>query len=254
MIQLRNVSTQYGSRTVLRNLSLDLYPGEVLTILGPNGSGKSTLLRTIAGLQPTTEGQILVDDRPTHQLTPRQLAQSLAFLPQTRTVPNITALRMVLHGRFPYLGYPRRYRSRDYQAAKQALEHVGALELADRPVPSLSGGQRQKVYLAMALAQNTQTILMDEPTTYLDIRHQLDVMKTALCLADQGKSVVLVLHDLSLALRFSTRIAVLTNCNVPHIGTPEEIFCSGALDRVFGVEVHRFATPQGWQYYCEEAK
>ena len=159
---------------------------------------------------------------------------------------------MVLHGRFPYLGYPRRYRAEDYETARKALEWAGAGDLADRPVGELSGGQRQKVYLAMALAQDTETIFMDEPTTYLDVRHQLEVMAVSRRLADMGRAVVLVLHDLSLALREADRLAVLSEGTLRQLGTPEEVFGSGELDRAFGVTVRRVWTESGWLYYCQE--
>ena len=159
---------------------------------------------------------------------------------------------MVLHGRFPYLGYPRKYRPEDYVAAEQALRAVDALDLAGLDVQTLSGGQRQRVYLAMALAQDTETIFMDEPTTYLDVRHQLEVMAVSRRLADMGRAVVLVLHDLSLALREADRLAVLSEGTLRQLGTPEEVFGSGELDRAFGVAVLRVRTENGWLYYCRE--
>ena len=164
---------------VVQDVTLDLIPGEVLVLLGPNGCGKSTLLRVTAGLQPPAAGQVLVDGALAQRLSRRQLAQRITYLPQSRSVPNITAYRMVLHGRFPYLSYPRRYRPEDHAAARRALEQADAWDLAGLPVQTLSGGQRQKVYLAMALAQDTQTILMDEPTTYLDVPHQLELLDFA---------------------------------------------------------------------------
>ena len=150
MIQLEHISAGYGGPLVVQDVSLDLKAGEVLVLLGPNGCGKSTLLKVIAGLQPPAGGQVLVDGQPAARLTRRQLAQTVTYLPQSRSVPNITAYRMVLHGRFPYLSYPRRYRPEDHAAARRALEQADAWELARLPVQTLSGGQRQKVYLAMA--------------------------------------------------------------------------------------------------------
>ncbi|MCI7158051.1 MAG: ABC transporter ATP-binding protein, partial [Flintibacter sp.] len=163
----------------------------------------------------------------------------------------ITARKMVLHGRFPYLSYPRRYRKEDYEAARRAMERSDAWELADSPVQSLSGGQRQKVYLAMAMAQETQTILMDEPTTYLDIQHQLSLMTVAQQMAGQGTAVVLVLHDLCLALRFSDRCVLLQEGQMVQQGSPEEVFQSGALDQVFQAHIRRVDTPNGWRYYYD---
>ena len=250
MIQLQNISAGYGGPLVVQDVSLDLKAGEVLVLLGPNGCGKSTLLRVIAGLQPPAGGQVLVDGQPAGRLTRRQMAQTVTYLPQSRSVPNITAYRMVLHGRFPYLSYPRRYRPEDHAAARRALEEVEAAQLAPLPVPTLSGGQRQKVYLAMALAQDTPVILLDEPTAYLDVAAQLEVTALARRLAGQGRAVALVLHDLPLALGGADRVALLEGGELAGLGRPEELFASGALDRVFGVSVRRVKTPEGWQYYC----
>ena len=251
MIELSHVSAGYGSKLVVEDISLELKSGQVLSLLGPNGSGKSTLLRTIAGLHPLSGGQILVDGTPAKSLTRRQMAQKITYMPQSRTIPNITARKMVLHGRFPYLSYPRRYRKEDYDAARRAMERADAWELADSPVQSLSGGQRQKVYLAMAMAQETQTILMDEPTTYLDIQHQLNLMTVSQQLAQQGAAVVLVLHDLCLALRFSDCCVLLQEGRMVQQGSPEEVFQSGALDKVFHARLCRVQTEGGWRYYYD---
>jgi len=249
VIELRDLTVGYGAVPVLSGVNLELRPGEVLVLAGPNGCGKSTLIRTVLGMQPALGGEIWVDDVRLNDLTNRQIAQKMTYLAQSRNVPNITAYRMVLHGRFPYLSYPRTYREEDRCIALEALERTGALELADRPMNQLSGGQRQSVYLAMALAQDTQTVFLDEPTTYLDVRSQLDVMNMARTLAQQGKAVVLVLHDLCLAMRSADRVAVLGEGRLQCAGTPEEVFEGGVLDRVFGIPVRRVATETGWQYY-----
>ena len=206
---LRQLQAGYGERLVLDGVDLALRPGEVLALIGPNGSGKSTLIRAALGLIPLAGGQVVIDGVDAASLTPRQRAQKAAYLPQTRPVPNITALRMVLHGRFPHLTYPRRFRREDYGAAMDALERADAAQLAQRPMPELSGGQRQRVYLAMALAQDAQTVFLDEPTAFLDVGHQHQVGQLARGLAQQGRAVALVLHDLPLALTTADRLAVL---------------------------------------------
>ena len=251
MIELNNVSAGYGGPPVVKNITLDIHPGQVLVLLGPNGCGKSTLLRIIAGIQSSAGGQVLVDGVPIAQINRRKLAQRVTYLPQSRTIPNITAYRMVLHGRFPYQSYPRHYRPEDHAAAKLALEQADAWELAWLPVQTLSGGQRQKVYLAMALAQDTETILMDEPTTYLDIQHQLDLMRFSRRLAAQGRAVVLVLHDLCLALRFAHKGVVLSEGNLIQMGTPEELFASRVLTETFHTPLSRTLTAEGWRYYYD---
>lgn len=249
MIELQGLCAGYPGRAVLRDVSLRFPPGEVLILVGPNGCGKSTLLRTVLGLQPKLGGQVLVDGTPLEELSARQVALKAAYLPQSRPVPNITARRMVLHGRFPHLGFPRRYQAKDYEAAQRAMAWADAEDIAERPMQELSGGQRQKVYLAMALAQETETVFMDEPTTYLDVRRQMEVMSVSRRLADSGKSVVLVLHDLCLAMRFASELAVFSNGRLAHQGTPEDIFQSGALEQVFRASLDRVKTPDGWRYY-----
>ena len=251
MIELRGLCAGYPGREVLRDVTLSFPPGRVLILLGPNGCGKSTLLRTANGLLRPSGGQVLLDGVPLEQFPPRQIAQKAAYLPQSRSVPNITARRMVLHGRFPYLGYPRRYRAEDRAAAQRALEWADAADLADRLLPELSGGQRQKVYLAMALAQDTETILMDEPTTFLDVRHQLEVMALARRMAGQGRAVVMVLHDLCLAMQSADELAVLADGRLVQTGTPEEIYAGGVLQRVMGAALGRAAGRDGWRYYYE---
>jgi iron complex transport system ATP-binding protein len=249
VLELKHVSVGYAGHVVLEDVSLALRPGRVLVLLGPNGCGKSTLLRAMAGLLPPLGGEILLDGK--RERHSREAARRLAYLPQSRAVPSITARRMVLHGRFPYLSYPRRYRREDYEAVDRALRLADALELADRPLPELSGGQRQKVYLAMALAQETETILMDEPTTYLDIRRQLETLRLVRRLAEEGRAVALVLHDLCLALTTADDVAVLGEGKLLALNGPEEIYRSRVLDRMMGVRLDRAAGPGGWRYFCE---
>ena len=175
----------------------------------------------------------------------------LAFLPQNRTVPEITVKNLVLHGRFPYLSYPRRYRPEDHKAAEAAMTKMGISDSADRSLATLSGGQRQKVYIAMALAQDTPVVLLDEPNTFLDISHQLQMMDQAKALAADGKTVVLVLHDLAMALECGDSLVVLSRGQCLFQGNAEETFRSGCLDRAFRVAVKRFRTEAGWKYYYD---
>lgn len=249
MMELRQLRAGYGEHIILDGVDLALRPGEVLALLGPNGSGKSTLIRAALGLLPLAGGQVLIDGADAAALTPRQRAQKAAYLPQTRPVPNITALRMVLHGRFPHLTYPRRFRQEDYAAAMAALEQADAACLARRPMPELSGGQRQRVYLAMALAQDAPTLFLDEPTAFLDVSHQLEVGRLAGQLARQGKAVVLVLHDLPLALSTADRLAVLKGGRLLAVDGPEALCADGILNSVFGIELGRVMTDRGWRYY-----
>lgn len=252
MIQLKNVSAGYGGTPVVRNVTLDFPAGQVTVLLGPNGSGKSTLVKTALGLLPAMEGEVLYDGRNIRELKPREIARNAAWLTQSRDTPSILALKMVLHGRFPYSGYPRRYAREDYAIARAAMEATGSLPYENENVRTLSGGQRQSVYLAMTLAQDTPTVFMDEPTTYLDIRRQLEIMNTARNLASQGKAVVLVLHDIALALERADRVAVLREGELSCWDAPEAVFRSGVLQKTFRVGMERMDTPHGVRYYYTE--
>lgn len=251
MIELRHVSAGYADRPVLRDVSLSFYPGEVLAVIGPNGCGKSTLLKAALGLIPHSGGSILYNDRPIGQLSPKERARQAAFLTQSRTTPQIRAGRLVLHGRFPWVDFWGNYSKTDKQLAKEAMEQTKTLEFSNRQMTGLSGGQRQSVYLAMLLAQGADTLFLDEPTTWLDIRNQLDLLSMAHQWAKQKKAVVIVLHDIAMALRQADRVAVLCEGRLETWDRPEAVFRSGVLDTVMGVTLKRFHTDNGWQYYCE---
>ena len=194
-------------------------------------------------------GEVRIEGQDVSRLSAKQFARLAALLPQSRPLPGITAGSLVLHGRFSYLGYPRRYSREDREAARQAMERTGVAGLEGVPMAHLSGGQRQKVYLAMALAQDTPVLLLDEPTTFLDIAHQLELAETARTLAEEGKAVVMVLHDLNLALSCAHRVAVLEEGQLRRVGAPEEIYASGVLEKVFQVRAHSVETAKGERQY-----
>lgn len=250
MIRLKNLSAGYFGKPVIEKVSMEFEPGKVTVLVGPNGSGKSTLLKAALGLLPAMEGEVLYDETDIRLLKRRQIARKAAFLTQSRNTPSIRALQMVLHGRFPYLSYPRYYSKEDYGAARRAMDATGSRQHENTNITQLSGGQRQGVYLAMALAQDTRTVFMDEPTTYLDISHQFRLMQTARSLAREGKAVVLVLHDISLALHEGDCIGVFQEGRLVCCDTPDIVYQKGAMEQVFGVGIHRMDTPHGTQYYC----
>ena len=249
MIELKNLTVGYDSHKVLEGVDLTFRPGEVTALIGINGSGKSTLIRTAAGLQPPLAGEVLLNGRPLDEIPPRERAKQISYLAQFRTVPNITVQRMVFHGRFPHLSYPRTYRQEDRDRVREAMEKAGVTQLAHRLLHTLSGGQRQRVYLAMALAQDAPCLFFDEPTTYLDVGRQLELMDTARALAQEGRGVVLAIHDLCLALRSAGRVVVLDGGRVCMDASPEEVWQSGILSQVFKVELCRTQTPSGWRYF-----
>lgn len=250
MINLTNLCAGYGAAEKLHDITLGFATGKITAIVGPNGCGKSTLLRVISGLLPFTAGSVTLAQKPLQQYSHQELAKTLAFLPQSRNVPRISVRRMVLHGRFPYLDYPRRYRPKDYEAVEAAIARVGIETLATCSMEALSGGERQKVYLAMALAQGTPIVLLDEPTTFLDVRHQLDVIALIGALRAEGKTVIPVLHDLNLALRCADTLVVMDAGNIAAVGTPNEIVQSGTLDEVFGVRTQIYTVDEGQLQYA----
>ena len=249
MIELKHVCAGYEDREVLHDVTMSFEPGKVTALIGPNGCGKSTLLKTLVRINSHNSGEILVNGKKIETYKPNELAKQVAYLAQSKAAPDISVLRMVLHGRFAYLNYPRRYREEDIAVARKALQWAGLSDLEDENVSRLSGGMQQKVYIAMELAQDAATILMDEPTTYLDVAHQLRLMDMAKQLADGGKAVVMVLHDLSQALRTADRVVVLHDGQIAAEGTPDGVFASGKLQEVFGIGMERVWTKSGWHYF-----
>ena len=250
MLEIKDIRGGYGPEEVLHGLSFRAEKGEITAILGPNGCGKSTLLKTLCAILPKNSGQVALEGQDILTLPPQQLARKAAYLAQGRQTPEISVERLVLHGRFPYLSYPRRYRQEDYRIAREVMEQMEIAELAETPMSQLSGGQRQKAYIAMILAQDTPVVLLDEPTTYLDVSHQLQFLQQARALADSGKYVLMVIHDLTMALEWADRVVLLREGTVEVQGTPEEVYRSGALDRVFGVRVDRVESDGRRYYFC----
>lgn len=253
MIRIKNVCAGYGEKEVLHDVNMTFEPGKITALIGPNGCGKSTLLKCLVRIHKHSKGEIFVNEVPIDALSTTQLARHVAYLPQSKKAPDLSVLKMVLHGRFVYLSYPRMYRACDIEIAKKALAWAGMEEKADEMVSQLSGGMQQKAYIAMALAQDADTILMDEPTTYLDVAHQLRLMEMARRLANDGKAVVMVLHDLSQALRTADEVVLLHEGRVLYAGTPEEVYNSGNLQKAFGVQIERVHTKSGWHYLCDAA-
>ena len=248
MLELKNVCAGYGKKQILKDISISFNKSELVTVIGPNGSGKSTMLKAAMGIVPLTSGEIYIDGENTNGVSRRQLAQKVAYLSQGKNVPDMTVSQLCLHGRFPHLSYPRRYGDKDKEIVANALSVLGISELASRPLSSLSGGMRQNAYIAMSLAQDTDYILLDEPTSYLDISHQLELMKTVKKLTNQGKGIVAVLHDLPLAFAFSDKIAVMKDGRIIATGTPEDLYSKPVINEVFGVKLDYLEKEKSYRY------
>ena len=251
MIELKNVCAGYEGKTIVKNASVTFEPGKITVLIGPNGCGKSTLLKSVVRINPHTDGEILIEDKTIDNFSSAKLAQNVAYLAQNKKAPDISVMKMVLHGRFAYLNYPRKYRPQDFEIARKSLEWAGMADKSDELVSKLSGGMQQKVYIAMALAQDANTILMDEPTTYLDVVHQLRLMAMAKQLAAEGKAVVMVLHDLTQALEVADKVVVLKAGEIIAQGTADEVYECGSIEEAFGIKIEKIKTERGesiWHY------
>ncbi|GHU78759.1 iron-enterobactin transporter ATP-binding protein [Clostridia bacterium] len=249
MIELSAVCGGYNGREALSGISIAFARGRISAVIGPNGSGKSTLVKTAGGQLAPYGGKVTLDGEDVYSMPRRRLAKKVSCLPQTRGIPDIIAETMVLHGRFPYLGYPRIYGARDKAAAVRAMERAGVLPLRSRKLSELSGGERQKVYIAMLLAQDTDAVFLDEPTTYLDIAHQFEVIGLIKQLRDRGKAVVMVLHDINQALTCADNISVMRDGRLLQTAAPAEIVSGGVLEQAFGVKAAAHETNSGTQYF-----
>ena len=248
MINLKSITSGYNSKEVLSDISLSFSKGKLISVIGKNGSGKSTLLKTLVGIINTKEGEITVDNKSLAELSYQDRAKKISYLAQGKSVSDMTVKQMVLHGRFPHLSYPRRYSEKDREISNNALHKMGIADIADTPLSSLSGGMRQKAYIAMSLAQDTDYILLDEPTTYLDISNQVELMKILRSLADSGKSIVTVMHDLPLAFGFSDSVAVIKDGSLAAFDTPKNICSCGIIKEIFGVELQYSASENSYHY------
>ena len=237
-LHVKDVSVGYGERTVLDTLNVDIKRGAVTSIVGPNGCGKSTLLRTMSRLLNPTKGEIVLDGKSILDIQTRKLATQLGLLPQSPIAPDgIVVADLVGRGRTPHQGILGRWSQQDYDIVAEALETTGISDLAERSIDELSGGQRQRVWIAMALAQRTDTLLLDEPTTYLDVKHQLDVLDLLTELnRDRGTTIVMVLHDLNLAARYSDELVAVSGGKVFAHGHPREVITKENVKSVFGID------------------
>lgn len=232
------VTLAYGDRTVVEQLSLDVAPGRITAIVGANGCGKSTLLRALARLLKPRSGAVLLDGTAIAARNTKEIARTLGLLPQSPVAPEgIAVTDLVGRGRHPHQKLLARWTARDYAAVAEALEATGITDLADRSVDELSGGQRQRVWIAMALAQETDILLLDEPTTFLDVAHQMEVLDLLTDLnRARGTTIVMVLHDLNLAARYADELVAVLDGRVHALGAPADVVTADLVREVFGLE------------------
>jgi iron complex transport system ATP-binding protein len=240
-----DVTLAYGDHVVVRDLDLQLTEGSFTAIVGPNGCGKSTLLRALGRLMRPAGGQVLLDGQAIARTPTREVARLLGLLPQAPVAPEgLTVADLVARGRHPHQSWLRQWSRDDEAVVGEALAWTDMADVADRPVDELSGGQRQRAWISMALAQGTDLLLLDEPTTYLDLSHQIDVLELVGRLhAERGRTVVVVLHDLNLAARYAQRLVAMKDGALVASGTPEEVLTEQLLADVFDLEARILIDP-----------
>jgi len=245
VIEAHDLTVGYGTRSVLERVNLALRRGEVTALIGPNGSGKSTLLRTLVRLLQPTGGSVLLDGQAINELSTREVARQMAALPQQPEVPaGLTVVELVEQGRYPHRGPLQTFGVADREAVNRALEETGMTAFQNRALDELSGGERQRAWIALALAQDTPILLLDEPTTFLDLGHQFEVLELIGRLrARNGLTVVLVLHDINQAARHADRIVALDQGAIVADGPPAEVITQGLLHEVFRVHADVFIGP-----------
>ncbi len=246
MITLKNVSKWYGHFQVLTDCSTEVKKGEVVVVCGPSGSGKSTLLSTIARMLKPLGGCVRLDGQAIHQMPTKAVSRQLGILPQSPLTPEgLTVFELVSRGRYPWQGLMRQWSEADELAVEEALRLTGTAEFAHLPVDSLSGGQRQRCWIAMALAQQTATILLDEPTTWLDLRYQVDILELLQTLTrEHGRTVVTVLHDLNFAVNYADLLVFLKQGRIAGTISDNDVSSPELIKRVFDVDVQMSINPQ----------
>lgn len=250
--QTQSVTLAYEDNEVIHDLSLKIPPCQITALVGPNGSGKSTLLKGMARLMRPTDGAVYLDSQAIHRMPTKQVARRLAMLPQRPESPDgLTVRELVAFGRFPHQGFFGVLTAEDDEKIDQAMQITGVDAMADLPLGELSGGQRQLAWIAMALAQDTKLLLLDEPTTFLDMSHQIEVLDVLKRLNDEhGRTIVMVLHDLNMAARYSSHMVVLGDGRILHQGKPWDIMDPNVLAEAFGVKATILRDPQSGSPIC----
>lgn len=251
-LQTSHLDIAYEDRLIVKDLNVHIPDGQITALVGANGSGKSTILKTMARIMQPKSGSVILNGKSIHRQSTREVAKQLAILPQNPTAPEgLTVYELVSYGRFPYQKGFGSLRSEDKQVIEWAIEATGMLEFTNRPLDQLSGGQRQRAWIAMALAQETDILFLDEPTTFLDMAHQLEVLHLLERLNHQAnRTIVMVVHDLNHAARYADHVIAIKRGQAIAAGTPEEVVTQDVLREVFGIEADIVTDPRSGVPLC----
>ncbi len=242
VLSAKGVTFSYGKEAVLDNLDLDVAKGDFIGLIGPNGSGKTTLLKLLMHILSPSKGKVVLEGRPMEEMKRREISQKIAYVPQEENTNFVfSAMEIVLMGRSPYLKGFQMEGEYDIGISKKAMSITDCWQFKGRDILTLSGGERKRVFIARALAQEPEIILMDEPTTHLDLNHQVEIMEKMLELNKAGLTIIMVSHDINLASSFCTRLAVLKDGKITRSGKPAEIVNSKLLESVYGCKLKTFS-------------
>lgn len=242
MLKINKLKLGYDHKIIVDNVSFNVEKNSITTIIGPNGCGKSTILKALSKNKKPTYGQVLLETKDINKISPKILAKKMSILPQSPKVPDdFTTRDLVGYGRYPHLGWAGRFTKKDYDIIDWAIKETKIENLQHRQIVTMSGGERQRAWIAMALAQQSELLLLDEPTTYLDICHQFEVLELIKRLnREMNITIVMVLHDLNQAARYSDKIVVIKDGSIYKEGKPEEIITKEVLEDVFNIKVRVF--------------
>ena len=254
MITLDCLAARYDENDVLYDVSLSIRPGEFIALIGPNGSGKSTLIKILAGQLLPSAGKICLGDRDLSVFGSKERGFRIAYFPQIRPIPNMDVQTLVSHGRFPRLNFGRVLGEKDHMAVTVALARTGLESMRKRPLSTLSGGERQRAYLAMLIAQDAEILLLDEPGSFLDIRHQLEIMDILQELNQQGKTIIFAAHDLPLAFSYAGRICLIKKGYIIADTTPDFMAGEPVIEQAFGVRLRPENEDSLFKYILADVK
>lgn len=249
-IHIEHADTGYGKKKVLEDLNTDFHPGELTVVIGKNGCGKSTLLKSCLGFIDLQKGKILLNGKSIKSYSSIERAKEISYFSQSQQNSEILVKSLVMHGRFCHMGYPRRYSKKDYEIAEKCMKDTGCYEYRDKLTSELSGGQKQKAYLAMMMAQESPILFFDEPTTYLDMESQVSLLNFCRKSADEGKCVVAILHDLTQALKYAKRILLIDEGRIQFDGNANDLLKSGLIQKVFHVDIRKVQVDGETAYVC----